>query len=45
MRTFTEVKIFDNPKKVYKVVAKEIFQLTQDSTLPQINIALSGGIQ
>jgi 6-phosphogluconolactonase len=43
MATITEVKIFDNPKEVYKAIAKAIFKLSQDSTQPQINIALSGG--
>ena len=43
MASITEVKIFDKPKKVFKAIAKEIFKLTQDSTQPQINIALSGG--
>ena len=43
MSSITEVRIFETPKKVYKAVAKEIFRLTQNSTQPNFNIALSGG--
>ena len=43
MTTITEVKIFATPKKVYKAIAKEILQLTQNYTQPRFDIALSGG--
>lgn len=43
MTAKTEVRIFAKPKKVYKVVAKEIFNITQESTQPRFNIALPGG--
>ncbi|HKI87441.1 MAG TPA: 6-phosphogluconolactonase [Draconibacterium sp.] len=43
MTSKTEVRIFAKPKKVYKAVAKEIFNITQESTQPRFNIALPGG--
>ncbi|NQU55128.1 MAG: 6-phosphogluconolactonase [Bacteroidetes bacterium] len=43
MTTNTEVKIYATPKKVYKAIAKEIFRLTQNSSQPRFDIALSGG--
>ncbi|MCY1722531.1 6-phosphogluconolactonase [Prolixibacteraceae bacterium Z1-6] len=43
METFTEVRIFSKPKKVFNAIAKEILKLTQNSTQEIINIALSGG--
>lgn len=43
MITNTEVKIFAAPKKVYKAIAKEILKLTQNSSQPRFDIALSGG--
>lgn len=43
MTASTEVKIFANPKKVAKRVAKQIFKMTQRSSQPRFNIALSGG--
>lgn len=43
MTASTEVKIFANPKKVAKRVAKQIFKITQRSSQPRFNIALSGG--
>jgi len=43
MSASTEVKIYDNPSKVYQVVAEEILHLTQQSLQPQFHIALSGG--
>lgn len=43
MTTNTEVRIFTTPKKVYKAIAKEILQLTQTSSQPRFDIALSGG--
>ena len=43
METFTEVRIFSKPKKVYNAIAKEILKLTQNSTQENFDIALSGG--
>ena len=43
MTTNTEVKIYKNPKKVYKALAKEFYQLTMDSNQPRFDVALSGG--
>lgn len=43
MTASTEVKIFAKPKKVAKRVAKQIFKLTQESSQPRFDIALSGG--
>lgn len=39
----TEVKIFKNPKKVYKALAKEFYKLTLNSTQPRFDVVLSGG--
>jgi len=43
MTTSTEVRISTKPKKVYKSVAREIFNLTHDSPQPRFDIVLSGG--
>ncbi len=43
MTANTEVKIFENAKKVYKAVAKEILRITLESNQQRFNIALSGG--
>ncbi|WP_346861267.1 6-phosphogluconolactonase [uncultured Draconibacterium sp.] len=43
METFTEVRIFSKPKKVYNAIAKELIKLTQNSTQEIFDIALSGG--
>ena len=43
MTASTEVKIFAKPKKVAKRVAKQILKMTQRSTQPRFDIALSGG--
>lgn len=43
MENITEVKIFKNPKKVYKAIAKSIIKLTQNSKQEVFDIALSGG--
>ena len=43
METFTEVKIFTKPKKVYNAIAKEILKLIQNSNQEVFDIALSGG--
>uniref|UniRef100_UPI003216216B 6-phosphogluconolactonase n=1 Tax=uncultured Draconibacterium sp. TaxID=1573823 RepID=UPI003216216B len=43
MKTFTEVRIYSKPKKVYNAIAKEILKLTQNSTQEIFDIALSGG--
>ncbi len=43
MTASTEVKIFEKPKKVAKRVAKQILKLTQKSSQPRFDIALSGG--
>jgi len=43
METFTEVRIFSKPKKVYNAIAKEILKLTKNSTQENFDIALSGG--
>ncbi|MFW5755072.1 MAG: 6-phosphogluconolactonase, partial [Tangfeifania sp.] len=43
MTASTEVKIFAKPKKVAKTVAKQILKMTQRSTQPRFDIALSGG--
>jgi len=43
MAASTEVKIFAKPKKVAQRVAKQIFKMTQRSSQPHFNIALSGG--
>ena len=39
----TEVKIYKNPKKTVKSLAKEIYQLTKASVQEPIHILLSGG--
>jgi 6-phosphogluconolactonase len=39
----TEVKIYKNPKKTVKALAKEIYLLTKSSVLEPIHILLSGG--
>lgn len=39
----TEVKIAQNPRKVYNKIAKSIISLTQDSSQGMFDIALSGG--
>ncbi len=43
METFTEVRIFSKPKKVYNAVAKEIIKLVHNSNQQIFDIALSGG--
>jgi 6-phosphogluconolactonase len=43
MGTSVEVKIYDNPRKVVKALAKKIYKITNELTQPKINIALSGG--
>jgi len=43
METFTEVRIFSKPKKVYNAIAKEIIKITHNSTQEVFDIALSGG--
>lgn len=43
METFTEVRIFESPKKVYNAIAKEIIRLIQNSNQEVFDIALSGG--
>lgn len=43
METFTEVRIFSEPKNVYKAIAKEIFKMVQNSKQEIFDIALSGG--
>lgn len=43
MKSTTEVKIYKTPKKVFKTIAKEIFELTLNSAQPRFDIALSGG--
>lgn len=43
MATTTEVKIYTSPKKVYKALAKEIYNLTLSSKQPRFDIVLSGG--
>jgi 6-phosphogluconolactonase len=43
MTATPEVKIFSKPKKVCKAVAKEILNLTQQSSQSRFDIALSGG--
>ena len=43
MATSTEVKIYKNPKKVYKALAKEFYKLTLSSTQPRFDLLLSGG--
>ena len=43
METYTEVRIFDTPKKVYNAIAKEIIRLIQNSNQEVFDIALSGG--
>lgn len=43
MTAKTEVKIFAKPKKVFKAVANEILQITQESNQTRFNIALPGG--
>jgi 6-phosphogluconolactonase len=43
MGTEVEVKIYDNPKKVVKAIAKKIYKLTSETTKPVFNIALPGG--
>lgn len=43
METYTEVRIFLKPKKVYNAIANEILKLTQNSNQEVFDIALSGG--
>lgn len=43
MATSTEVKIYKNPRKVSKAIAREIRNLTRESKNKILNIALSGG--
>jgi 6-phosphogluconolactonase len=43
MTASTEVKIFTKPQKVAKRVAKQLFKMTQRSSQPRFDIALSGG--
>lgn len=43
METFTEVKIFSEPEKVYEAIAQELVKLTHNSTQEVFDIALSGG--
>lgn len=43
MSEATEVRIFSNPKKTVKAIAKEIFLLTKSSVQESIHILLSGG--
>ncbi len=43
MEASTEVKIYKSPRKVYKALAKEFYQLTLDSNQPRFDVALSGG--
>ncbi len=43
MTTTPEVKIFSKPKKVYKAVAKEMRNLTNQSNQANFHIALPGG--
>lgn len=43
METFTEVRIYSKPKKVYNAIAAEIIKLTHNSTQEIFDIALSGG--
>jgi 6-phosphogluconolactonase len=43
MSEATEVRIFSNPKKTVKAMAKEIFRLTKSSVQESIHILLSGG--
>ena len=43
MAEATEVRIFKNPKKTVKALAKEIFRLTKSSVQDSIHILLSGG--
>jgi 6-phosphogluconolactonase len=43
METSVEVKIYDNPGKVVKALAKKIFKITNKSPRNNFNIALSGG--
>ena len=43
METYTEVRIFSKPKKVYNAIARELIKLTQSSQQDVFDIALSGG--
>lgn len=43
METYTEVKIFSEPEKVYDAIAQELVKLTHNSTQEIFDIALSGG--
>lgn len=43
MNSSVEVKIYKNPKKVSKAVAKELVKITQKTNQPAFHIALSGG--
>lgn len=43
METFTEVRIFSEPKNVYKAIAKELIKMVQNSKQEIFDIALSGG--
>ena len=43
MSEATEVRIFKNPKKTVKALAKEMFRLTKSSVQDSIHILLSGG--
>jgi 6-phosphogluconolactonase len=38
-----EVKIYENPKKVVKALAKKLYKIIKETTQPKFNIALSGG--
>ncbi len=43
METYTEVKIFADPNKVYDAIARKLVKLTHNSTQEIFDIALSGG--
>lgn len=43
METYTEVKIFSTPEKVYEAIAQELISLIHNSTQKVFDIALSGG--
>ena len=43
MAANTEVKIYKSPKKVYKALAKEFYNLTQSTNQSRFDLALSGG--
>ncbi len=43
MNPSVEVKIYKNPKKVSRAVAKELVKITQRTNQPAFHIALSGG--